>query len=458
MDPQRPSTSKNQTHLKAGGSRSKMKKEVKELLCLAKDVKDELVFLQTHKYKKFKAKNHTIEIQEIGPIWGNFLHELSELKFHKECIYWCTKILEDVRLCDSTERSIANWVIVRSFYGLDDYENVLKYGEKYLAISMQTNTSDERTLRESYLCIMKQASRKLNRMQDELQYLKEILKLTVVQYNAKEIEKRDLLRSYLNFIEMQTKMGDFKSAKKTLKHLRMFSLNSMNSRETINAMENEDYGKIFPLNNLLSNSEVKDKKKLEADFCNKNSSDNDIFQPKVDLYWLIGQICWQKHEILMSLDEVPINLEWGYLALNIHHDINLHLGLLDRTSEEIAAKLNGSMIEITGVTLLLADKDQINRHKLFSQLKKKMCGVENQYIFKIISFAQRGFSNLILQKVMPFLEFCLRSLNGGATSHEFNESKVQLSTFKNSLTIMNCFGDLKNTLAFQPKAFQPLLL
>ena len=116
MNPQRPSTSKNQTHLKAGGSRSKMKKEVKELLCLAKDVKDELVFLQTHKYKKFKAKNHTIEIQEIGPIWGNFLHELSELKFHKECIYWCTKILEDVRLCDSTERSIANWVIVRSFY------------------------------------------------------------------------------------------------------------------------------------------------------------------------------------------------------------------------------------------------------------------------------------------------------------------------------------------------------
>ena len=163
MDPQRPPDCRNQAYLKASGS--KKEKEVKELLDLAKDVKDESVFQQKNRYKKFKAKNHTIEILEFGPIWGNFLKELSDLKFHKECIYWCTKILEDVRMCDSTERSMANWVIVRSFYGLDDYENVLKYGEKYLAISTQTNTSEERTLRESYLGIMQQASGKLDRIQ-----------------------------------------------------------------------------------------------------------------------------------------------------------------------------------------------------------------------------------------------------------------------------------------------------
>ena len=58
MDPQRPSTSKNQAHLEAGGSRSKIRKELKELLCLAKDVKDELVFQQEHQYKRFKTNQY----------------------------------------------------------------------------------------------------------------------------------------------------------------------------------------------------------------------------------------------------------------------------------------------------------------------------------------------------------------------------------------------------------------
>ena len=61
MDPQRSSTSKNQAHLNTGASSSKLEKELKELLGLAKDLKDETVFQQEHRYKKFKAKNHTIQ-------------------------------------------------------------------------------------------------------------------------------------------------------------------------------------------------------------------------------------------------------------------------------------------------------------------------------------------------------------------------------------------------------------
>ena len=55
-----------------------------------------------------------------------------------------------------------------------------------------------------------------------------------------------------------------------------------------------------------------------------------------------------------------------------------------------------------------------------------------------------------MQIVVPFLEFCLRFLNEGAASQELNELQMQLLTFKNSLTISNHFGALKNTLAFQP--------
>ena len=86
---------------------------------------------------------------------------------------------------------------------------------------------------------------------------------------------------------MQIEIGNFNSVKKTLKHFKMFSLNSMNSSDIIKAMENEDYGKVFPLNNLLNNSEVKEETKLETDFCKRNSSDHDSFQlyrKKVEVY------------------------------------------------------------------------------------------------------------------------------------------------------------------------------
>jgi len=457
MDPQRPSTSRNQAHLNTGATRSKLEKEFKELLGLAKDVKDESVFQQEHRYKKFKAKNHTIQAHEVGPIWFHFLVKLNELKFHKECIYWCNKILEDVRLCDSRERSVAICLIATSFGGLKDYENVLKYGGKYLEISPQAMTHEDRSSREYLLYMMQQASKKLNRIH-EFKYPKEILKLNVERYNAKEIDNLQLLKTYDNCIKMQTKIGDFRSAKKTLKHLKLFSLNSVNSNDAIKAIEDEDYGKIFPLNDLLNDSEVKDKKKLASEFC-KRTLDHEtfeLFQKKVRLYKHISILCWKKHEILLNLCEIPISFQWGYLALNIFLDINLHLELLVETLRESsveiavkAAKLNESVVvNITGITLLLADKDQMNRKKLFSRMTNCYGGSWHMSLF--ISNAQRHFSNLDVQKVMPFLEFCFRSLNEGATSHELNVSKVELSTFKNSLIISKYFGALQNTLAFQP--------
>ena len=462
MASQRPSTSKSQAHLNTGASMSKLEKELKEILDLARKIKNELVFQQENRYKKFKAKNHTNLLTDdpFKNIWGSFFGELLELKFYKECIYWCTKILEGVRLRDSSERSYAIYVIVASFYSLHDYENVFKYGEKYLEISLQTMASQERSRRRTLLFMMQDASRKLNRI-DEFQYPKEILKLDVLRYNAKEVGESELLHSYDNCIKMQTEIGNLKGAKKTLKGLKLFSLNSMNSNDAIKAMENEDYGKVFPLNNLLNNSEVQEQKKIEADFCKRNSSDHESFQlyrKKVEIYRRMSNICWQKH-IIMNLGEIPFNFEWGHLALNIHHDISLHLELLvlyKKTSEEIR-QLNGRIIiGIVGITLLLADEDQMNRQKLFSQLAKKLyvVGHVNLKWTKPIVCAIRKFPRLDVQKIVPFLEFCIRFSNEGAASQEFDDSdelKMQLSTYKNSLTISNHFGALKNTLAFQPK-------
>ena len=453
MDPQRPPDYRNQAYLKASGS--KKEKELKELLDLAKDFKDESVFQQKNRYKKFKAKNHTIQSHEIKSIIVLFGGGLLELEYYKECIYWCLKVIQDVRLCDSPERSVALFCIVRSFCGLDDFENVFEYGEKYLAISRQPISSKERYMRKILFSMMKDASMKLNKLQDDFKYSKEILKLNVVRYNAQEIEKSELLYSYWLFTKVQMEIDDFKSAKKTIKHIKLFSLNSMDSNDVIKAMENEGFGKFFPLNNLLNGSKVNEEKKLATEFCERNSDYDslELFSKEVGVYYYVSNICWQKHELLMNLNGICRSFEWGHLALNVLNAIHLHLDLWLNFSRkqafDLAQYFNKVLTDIIGLTLILADKDYLNREHLFSQLAKKMekeVGDICRYIssaLKSVSLecmsAQRCYSNLDVQKVVPFLEFWLRSLNRGATSIEPTKLKVELATFKNSLAIMSHF-------------------
>ena len=137
---------------------------------------------------------------------------------------------------------------------------------------------------------------------------------------------------------MQNEIGNFKGALKTLEDLKLFSLDSMNTSDTINAMKNEGYGKVscFPLNSLLcEDSEDTDRKnELASKFCKKNG-DQDRFQRfenKVAMYSFISRICWKKHEIMMNIAELSSNLDWGYLALQIIQDISLHLRLLMNSS------------------------------------------------------------------------------------------------------------------------------
>ena len=147
----------------------------------------------------------------------------------------------------------------------------------------------------------------------------------------------------------------------------------------------------------------------------------------------------------MNFDETPVNLEWGHLVLNILLQVHLDYCRI----EEIAVEMEGSAetaenniglirIQILRSALILADKDHMNRQNLFAVLKEKIY-FEKWPLFIYILSAQRQNLNLDVQKVMPFLEFCLKSFNEGATSHEVHVSRVQLTTFKNSLAIMNHF-------------------
>ena len=444
---------------------SKLKKEMKELVELAKYSKEELVFQQKHQYKKFKAKyNH---VNEIVIFLSSFVGDLYGCKFYKESIYWCKRVIQDFRICDKGIRLNALVVIVRSFYCLKELENALEYGKKYLEVELSTLHPDSHTgmvrcEKKDVLKTMCSVSLQLLKNQDAVKYAKETLKLDVVQYNGNEIEKLELLKSYFYLIFLQIEIGDFKSAKKIIdKSLTIFNLNSIDPIDVIVSMEEEGYSKFFPWNGLTNIDAMnieENMEKLNSEFSKLFTKDNamddlKVFFKMAELFHCIGQICWQKHEIDLCIGEkTQCNFVWGHMALKIVNDILLHVKF---EMDEVYFLINDLLLDAICMTLLLADLDNSNRNDLFLQLGQKLfLGhkhfkplISKKNVVFWIAKAQGENDKLDVQIVMPFIEFCLKSLkenvneneNEGANFDENIELKVQLKTLKNSLTITNRF-------------------
>ena len=91
------------------------------------------------------------------------------------------------------------------------------------------------------------SSYKLDRKQDVIKYTKELLKAYIQRFNNNEIEKVELLGMYSTFIELQIVNKDFSGAKKAIKHLKLFSLNSDDVKDVKISMEKDGYKKALPL-------------------------------------------------------------------------------------------------------------------------------------------------------------------------------------------------------------------
>jgi formyltetrahydrofolate hydrolase len=147
---------------------SKLKKEMKELVELAKYSKEESIFQQKHQYKKFKAKYNYAN--EIVTFFIPFVFDLTNCKFFEESIYWSKRVIEDVRLCDKEIRLNALLFIARSYHCLNQLNNALEYGKKYLKADMQPITSNGRGNKKEVLIIMCSVSLQLLKNQDTVKY------------------------------------------------------------------------------------------------------------------------------------------------------------------------------------------------------------------------------------------------------------------------------------------------
>ena len=307
------------------GKMSSIEKDLDKIIALAERSQDEYAFQNHLQYKKFKVRYQN-QVVQSPTYFGNMYRVLRSKKFYNEHVFWGMKILENQRLGNKEDRAYTLYLIVNSFYNLNDYENVLKYGEKALEHEIQPTELTDTKAKRRFLEVMQETSLLFQKKQDAMEYAKEILKLDVIRCNKKEFEKFYLLQSYHNLIELQIANGDFKSAQKTIdKHLSIFNLNSMNPKEVLRFMAKEDYRKILPGNHLLQpqRSEMDQNEFLDhfsTDFHSLIS-----WCKRVQFYHFLGKICWQKYEIFSHFGLENNICHWAYMALQIVDDLLFHI-------------------------------------------------------------------------------------------------------------------------------------
>ena len=444
--------SRKKNNLSGGNLRKQTEKEVNELLELGKLTNDESAFQQKHSYKKFKDKYNVDMVVCLHVL----VEGLIKISFFQESVFWCQKILEDIRFCDKQFRLFAFQSMTESFYNLEKYEDVIEYGKKCLEHDSIENPDLLRKLLVLYY--MKFASVLLNMKQEAMKYARELLKVNVALYNADNIEKFDLLSSYHDLVDLQIQLGDSKSAKRIFeKHLKLFNFNSMNPNDVLLALNEEGYEKILP----IATGQEDYFEEFSIHLLSKESYDNWV--KKVQLFYLVCKICWQKHIVNFG---GTCNLSWGNLSLKVHVDIVKHLKLdmeikeireikeVLKTDSGISAVDYCPIVRDTiSTTLLLADQNPLNRADLFSNLFKLLfasnevqpeVGILLMTTMKNFSYyvaaAQRKNDKVNSQRVMPFIQFCLKSLDEeGANSDENVDLKLQFVMLKNSLMIINHF-------------------
>jgi tetratricopeptide (TPR) repeat protein len=447
---------------------SRIEKEVKELLDLAKLTNDESAFQQNHRYRKFKKDNYKLDIE----ICDHMIKVLQEIKFFNECVFWCEKILENSRVGEKHFRLHALTIITNSFYYLEKYGKAIEYGKKAIEYKKGLIEHDL-DIDNNHLTILNNmtwASIKLGKKKEAMEYARELLKVSVILYNAKYIEKYLLLISYLLVSYLQVHLGESKLAKKSFeRHFKLFNLNSPNPNDVLLALkEEEGYEDILPLANS------KQTQKLSTEFAKKfihSQESMDYWLKKVYIFHKVGQMCWNKHIVYFGGTS---DLNWGNLSLDVCVDILKHTKLIIENKEKLGNFnfdllydfCNEIVLDAISMTLLLADQNHLKRENLFSNvfllIRSLMADpnmknisyyfaeaqLNNDSGFKNFGYVNTvsrifGFSNskkINLQKVMPFIQFCLKSLDKeGASSNENIDLKWKFVMLKNNLIIMNHF-------------------
>ena len=459
-------------------NQTKMVQMAYEMTRLAKKVANETEFQQEKQYKIFKAKqnDHHRQLKHLAD-------ELFSLSFHEECIYWLHKVFEELRISDKKERHSVLKTLCFSYFNLKKYEKAIEYGQKSLDIGLKIPLSH--TI--NTLVAMRISASNLKRYQDASKYAKEMLKLNIVRCNEKIIPRSSLLVSYVTLIDQQMKEGNIRGAKKTIKNLKVFNLNSIDPNDVLVSMNPEWYETLLPrtasvnqdgqryLDHLAVNHTTycmietidKDRDQSVAHFCDKNFSNVEDLKEwiyNVQLYHSAVKICWMKFLIYKRFDSKQNCEKWGLLYMNMLLNIFLHMNILvkEKANEDFE-KMQGMGIipyedyifEFINCSLRLAnDVPYDDCQGIFKQLCTcLLTSRSNRSPTNFLVEAIRKYPIDVMQEAMPFIQYFIKTCfkleeyhknaseaaNSAEHQATYQKRKEEMISLKNSLTIMNHF-------------------
>ena len=159
-------------------------------------------------------------------------------------------------------------------------------------------------------------------------------------------------------------------------------------------------------------------------------------------------MCWKKHFVFFGGTS---NQTWGNFSLDICLNILKHIKVIIENKEkysyfnfDLLFSVHPIVIDAISMTLILADQNHLKRENLFSNLflliRSVMTDPNKENICSYVAAAQRKNDKINLQKVMPFIQFCLKSLdNEGANSSQNVDLRLKFLMLKNNLIIRNHF-------------------
>mgnify|MGYP001291610261 FL=1 len=162
--------------------------------------------------------------------------------------------------------------------------------------------------------------------------------MNIARHHEKKTPRTSLLISYSNLIDLQIKDGNIKGAKKTIKHVTILNLNSIDPNDVLVSIEKEGYEKFLPLSDLFRNNthidgsliDTTDKDHITK-FCDKhfsNIEDLKEFIYHTQTYHSVGKICWLKFLIYRRFDSMQNCEKWGLLYRNVLFNILVHMKML----------------------------------------------------------------------------------------------------------------------------------
>ena len=372
---------------------SEIDNDLRALFDLAKKVKEESVFQEEPLYKKFKAKYNGRRIDVIHTLMFHFW----KMKFYHECIYWSYKFLSD-RVSEKKEKVRIYGGLMRSYFELQNYEKANEYGYKWFELEKQMSGSFDTQEKITILEMMGSICNKFQKFEDLEKYERELLKAKIDQYNKGKVDLKELLTRYLTYVTSQVQNGNFKTAYKTFKNIKLFHLNSMSAKDVKQAVDNDQCIKKCPIlfsswHEMMGSTDgnpfripknMKDLDKAVNDtLISKMNGNNEIFEESscaATLLFQISKLCKIKSELLMKHEKDNFE-EWSQLSFLLLYNSQMYVRMTLRHSsgDGSGSRFIENTSYLISVMLKLSYEEPHKRKKLFSLLYLYLQGNRGRY-------------------------------------------------------------------------------